>query len=298
MNNVMPQPANWLRKTLAIAGVTLMTSLTVTAAQASFSNGSPDPIESAGTNSSLSQLFDLEYCSDDLAKAIDAIITRPEFATASWGISIQSLVEDTEFYAYNAERLLIPASNIKLITTAAAMRIIADRDPQALLAFRDELNVINRNSNNARADALLRGIGGQTQVRAALAPLGIHADSFIQADGSGLSRENKAKASTFVTLLKGMYETDDSGLFYDSLPIGGVNGTLRNRFENTAMLGKVHAKTGTLRGVRALSGYLEADEYGTLVFSIVINQPGQSGGVMLAAIDEIVAEMSQLEACY
>ena len=222
---------------------------------------------------------------------------RSQFATAAWGIEVYPLLEGRSLYIYNAQRLLIPASNIKLMTTAAAIQTIREQSPDGLWNFRDDLNLVNRNSNNARADEILRGIGGQSRVRLALAPLGVDPNTYIQADGSGLSRNNQAQPAAFVALLKGMYETDATGLFYESLPVGGVNGTLRNRFQGTAAQGKVRAKTGTLNGVRALSGYLETAQYGTVIFSIVINQPGQSGGVMLDAIDEMVLLMTQLEPC-
>ena len=241
--------------------------------------------------------FAQQFCPADLAPAMDAIVGRSQFATADWGIEVYALMDDRALYAHNAQRFLIPASNVKLLTTAAAIRAIVEQAPERLWNFRDDLNLVNRDSNNARADELLRSLGGQSRVKAMLESLGVDSDSYVQADGSGLSRSNKAEPSTFVTLLKAMYETDDSGLFYDSLPVGGVNGTLRNRFKGTAVQGKVHAKTGTLRGVRALSGYLETDDYGTVIFSIMVNQPGQSGRTMLAAIDEMVLTMAQLESC-
>ena len=59
----------------------------------------------------------------------------------------------------------------------------------------------------------------------------------------------------------------------------------------------MRAKTGTLRGVRALSGYVESPTYGPLIFSILINQPGQSGSVMLRAIDQMVLQMAQVSPC-
>ncbi|NEQ44196.1 MAG: D-alanyl-D-alanine carboxypeptidase [Leptolyngbya sp. SIOISBB] len=241
--------------------------------------------------------FANQFCPEDLAPAMDAIVRRSQFATADWGIEVYALVDERPLYAHNSQRFLIPASNIKLLTTAAAIHAILDQAPDRLWTFRDDLNLVNRDSNNARADELLRSIGGQSRVKAVLEPLGVDPDSYVQADGSGLSRSNKAEPATFVALLKGMYETDESGLFYDSLPVGGVNGTLRSRFQGTAAQGKVHAKTGTLRGVRALSGYLETNDYGTVIFSIMVNQPGQSGSTMLAAIDEMVLTMTQLESC-
>lgn len=295
MSRFQSKSLKWLRKTIVIASVTLVATVMTTTAKAAIAEN-PTPPEARAA--AVSQLFEpSKFCSSDLRNAVNDIIRQPQFATANWGIFIDTLDQPRTIYAHNADGLLIPASNIKLLTTAAAMQLIAQRDPAAMGAFREELNIINRNSDNARADNLLRMLGGQTQVQAALAPLGIQPGDFVQADGSGLSRSNKVKPMALVTLLKGMHATDTSGLFHASLPVGGVNGTLRNRFKDTPVQGKVHAKTGTLRGVRALSGYLETEAQGQIAFSIVVNQPGQSGRVMLDAIDAMVVKMSQLEAC-
>lgn len=282
----------------AIASATLLTSwLGTAAASGAIAHSAPATTSATPVEELADRRLGPQVCPTDLAPAMDAIVRRSQFATASWGIEVSSLAVEQPLYAHNSERLLIPASNIKLMTTAAAIQTILEQAPERLWDFRDDLNRVNRNSNNARADALLRSVGGQSRVRRLLAPLGVDPNSYVQADGSGLSRRNQAKPSAFVALLKGMHETDESGLFYDSLPVGGVNGTLRNRFKGTAAHGRVRAKTGTLRGVRALSGYLETADYGTVIFSIVVNQPGQSGRVMLDAIDEMVLTMAQLESC-
>lgn len=236
-------------------------------------------------------------CPQDLQVNLDRILARPQFATASWGVFVQPLIEEVNLYTHRSEALLIPASNIKLLTTAAALQIIAERRPQALAAYREEFDIINRHSNNYRADRLLKTIGGQRAVNQALESLGINSGGYQQADGSGLSRLNRAQPEMLVALLKAMYETDDSRIFYDSLPVSGINGTLRNRFRNTPVQGRVHAKTGTLNGVRALSGYVETAGYGTVAFSIVVNQPGQSGSVMLGAIDDMVLQIAQVQPC-
>jgi len=293
-------PRRWRpwHRLAAIAATTLLTSgAGMPRAWGAIAATSPARTTVDARSAIANRRFGPQFCPDDLAPALDAIVGRSQFATAAWGIEVYPLLEGRSLYIYNAQRLLIPASNIKLMTTAAAIQTIREQSPDGLWNFRDDLNLVNRNSNNARADEILRGIGGQSRVRLALAPLGVDPNTYIQADGSGLSRNNQAQPAAFVALLKGMYETDATGLFYESLPVGGVNGTLRNRFQGTAAQGKVRAKTGTLNGVRALSGYLETAQYGTVIFSIVINQPGQSGGVMLDAIDEMVLLMTQLEPC-
>lgn len=245
----------------------------------------------------LSQRHEFGLCPSQVGAAIDTIVRRPQLATARWGIAMEPLATETVLYTHRAEDFLIPASNIKLFTTAAALHIVAERSPQTLSTVAAQLEAINRHSNNAQADAMLRTIGGQHAVRTALSTLGVNPEGYQQVDGSGLSRSNQAKPAALLNLLKAMPTTDGGQLFYNSLPVGGVNGTLRNRFKGTSVQGAVHAKTGTLRGVRALSGYLETPGYGTVVFSIMVNQPGQSGRTLLRAIDDMVLNLAQVRPC-
>lgn len=266
--------------------------------------GQADPGLVAPTNTSTLDTSSLDdssissaVCPSDLDTTIAAIIEHPKFATAQWGIVIEPLSEPTPLYRYNSDTALIPASNIKLLTTAAALLIVSERAPQNVYTLEGQLTVVNRDSNNASADALLRSIGGQSVVNQALATLGVSPESYAQVDGSGLSRNNRVEPSALLAVLKGMYTHDTSGLFYRSLSVAGVNGTLRNRFRQTPVQGRLHAKTGTLQGVRALSGYLENDSYGLIAFSIVVNQPGQSGQTMIQAIDQIVLQTAQVTRC-
>lgn len=60
-------------------------------------------------------------CPVDLPKQIDDLISRPELKKAHWGILIKSLQNQTIFYNYNSDQLFVPASNVKLLTTAAAL---------------------------------------------------------------------------------------------------------------------------------------------------------------------------------
>ena len=59
-------------------------------------------------------------------------------------------------------------------------------------------------------------------------------------------------------------------LFYNSLAVAGVDGTLKNRMKNTSAQNNVRAKTGTLNGVSNLSGYVTAKNGHLLAFSILI----------------------------
>ncbi|MEL6458507.1 MAG: D-alanyl-D-alanine carboxypeptidase [Cyanobacteria bacterium J06641_2] len=245
------------------------------------------------------------FCQNDLESAITSIVKNPSFKTARWGILIKPVREDKVLYQFNPNLSLVPASNTKLLTTAAALRIYGDRNPEKLASLRPLLSAVNRYSNNSRANSLLRRIGGQRAARNALSTLGLDSSAYKQADGSGLSRNNRAKPSALVSLLQGMYVGNlnkvdrnlENDLFYNSLAIAGVNGTLRNRFRNTPLKGKLHGKTGTLRGVRTLSGYLENTDYGTIAFSVMVNQRGQSGWRLISAIDKILLQTARVNRC-
>lgn len=102
------------------------------------------------------------------------------------------------------------------------------------------------------------------------AKLGLDAKSYRLADGSGLSLYNYLSAEAQVQLLRYVWQHPD---LYDHLlpvlPIAGVDGTLVKRMVDTAAQGNVRAKTGTVTGVSALSGYLTACNGHRLCFSII-----------------------------
>ncbi|MEM9216423.1 MAG: D-alanyl-D-alanine carboxypeptidase [Cyanobacteria bacterium P01_F01_bin.150] len=232
-----------------------------------------------------------------LTTKIDPIINQPTFIDGDWGIIVSSLDSGKRLYSHHANHYFIPASNIKLLTTAAALRTLQFPTAELLTAFYDWIYVTNQESNNRYADALLRRLGGTESAATSLESLGINKDDFRQVDGSGLSRQNMAKPSVFIETLIAMTTVPERDIFYYSLPVAGHSGTLKNRFHDTSAQGIVRAKTGTLRGVRALSGYMDHPTQGTLVFSILVNQPGQSGWTMLNAIDQIVVAISEMQTC-
>jgi len=90
-------------------------------------------------------------------------------------------------------------------------------------------------------------------------------------DGSGLSRLNRANPASLARLLAYMAATPNFGSFYYALPVAGEDGTLKKRMCDTAACGNAHAKTGTMRGVSSLSGYVTTAAGEPLVFSIMLN---------------------------
>jgi D-alanyl-D-alanine carboxypeptidase/D-alanyl-D-alanine-endopeptidase (penicillin-binding protein 4) len=100
--------------------------------------------------------------------------------------------------------------------------------------------------------------------RAQIDPRGIQSR-----DGSGLSEENKVTPTDVCKLLTYMSTHPYAQAYYDSMAISGRDGTLRNRMGRIA--GRVHAKTGTINGVKTLSGYLMIAANKTVSFSFLVN---------------------------
>ena len=101
------------------------------------------------------------------------------------------------------------------------------------------------------------------------ARLGVAAQVF---DGSGLSRADHVSARQLVGLLREMNASTVIRPFGASLPVAGASGTLRRRMRGTAAAGRCRAKTGTLRGVSALSGFCTAANGHLLAFSFIENR--------------------------
>lgn len=133
-----------------------------------------------------------------------------------------------------------------------------------------------------------RGIGVVSNF---LTQVGIASDAVKQYDGSGLSRHNLITPNSAVQLYTFMSKSRYAQTWNDSLTIGGIDGTLRNRFKNTKAAGNVRGKTGTIDQVSALSGYVTTAAGEKVVFSIIINGVAETS-TRQAVIDEIVVALA------
>ncbi|XVV16655.1 D-alanyl-D-alanine carboxypeptidase/D-alanyl-D-alanine endopeptidase [Actinoplanes sp. CA-131856] len=154
-------------------------------------------------------------------------------------------------------------------------------------------------SNNNMAELLVKTLGGGSweagtaAIAGYLARLGIDPATLRQVDGSGLSRRNLIPPAALTRLLLAVRREPWFGTWFAALPVAGdpdplIGGTLRNRMRGTAAAGTVHAKTGTLTGVSALSGYLEGDR--PLVFSVIVNN--QLAPSVTTVIDRLVVSLT------
>ncbi|HKQ31687.1 MAG TPA: D-alanyl-D-alanine carboxypeptidase/D-alanyl-D-alanine-endopeptidase [Thermodesulfobacteriota bacterium] len=144
--------------------------------------------------------------------------------------------------------------------------------------LKNSVNIIGENLIKTLA-AEFRGVpgsweNGSSVISEFLNNIGIK-DGFRVVDGSGLSLLNRVSPKTLTEVLSYAYENRIiASDFIDSLPIAGVDGTLKKRFRESDVQGRVMAKTGYLNNVRALSGYVFTKQGDVLVFSILDNGLG------------------------
>ncbi len=160
------------------------------------------------------------------------------------------------------------------------LQVLAEHDSRPLSAL---VTKMLKKSDNLIAGSLFKKIGGTyfntagswqngaQAVRAILAPkTGIDFNKLVLVDGSGLSRENAVSPAQFGKLLHYAYHMPYNNIFFQALPISGVDGTLHGRLGGPTT-GKIHAKTGTIDNVSGLAGYLQSAHHGDLIFAVLVS---------------------------
>ncbi len=138
------------------------------------------------------------------------------------------------------------------------------------------IRYVNKWSNNVMTRQVFLTLGAErfgppatTQkareaVTASLKERGLDFRDFSVDNGAGLSRKTRISARDLGRVLSAAHHSPFKAEFESSLPIAGLDGTLRKRFRNQAVTGKMHIKTGRLNGVFAMAGYVlsrSGDEY-------------------------------------
>ncbi|MFM0687149.1 D-alanyl-D-alanine carboxypeptidase/D-alanyl-D-alanine-endopeptidase [Paraburkholderia strydomiana] len=149
----------------------------------------------------------------------------------------------------------------------------------------DIVRDINKFSNNTMARNLFLSIGAAEEKGPATPAKSARAiEAFLRRDsidmeyltldnGSGLSREEHITALSLADLLQRANASPVAQVFVQSLPIAGVDGTMRNRLTNQGAGGNAQIKTGTLRDVRAIAGYVASADGNSYVVVSFINDP-------------------------
>lgn len=216
-------------------------------------------------------------------------------------------VEDPPTFALSVMRGRLERAGISV---TGHDQVVYDRDllpqrPRRLVASHvsprlvDLVRVVNKRSQNFFAEQILKTLGAMVEgegsfdegadvVRELLRGFGISSQSVAIEDGSGLSRNDIVTARTTAELLVAMRSHPEFDDYYDSLLIAGQDGDPR-RLNSAAAIGNVHTKTGTLRGVSALSGYATTRDGELLAFSVITNgMPGGKGASI--GLEDAVAE--------
>lgn len=163
----------------------------------------------------------------------------------------------------------------------------------------EDVRVINKVSQNLHAEILLRLLGrergtapniegGLESLRGFLTHAGIAADQYVFYDGSGLSRQNLVTPHAVVQLLRYASAQPWGATYKTTLPVSGTDGSLSDRLSGPRLKGRIFGKTGSLGGVKTLSGYATTDSGEPIAFSILSNNSNLPAKRITDTIDQIV----------
>ena len=133
---------------------------------------------------------------------------------------------------------------------------------------------------------------GARAVRETLARRGIATQKLVLENGAGLSRIERISAQALTQLLRAAHASPWFAEFAASLPIVATDGTLRRRFQGSALAGQAHLKTGSLRDASALAGYVHGAGGRRLSFVFLIYHPNARKG---EAAQRALLEWAQAE---
>ena len=173
--------------------------------------------------------------------------------------------------------------------------------------LREILPVFEKPSQNQIGEILLRTLGlertgvgipdsGRAVVERQLLEWGVTRDGFVVRDGSGLSRYNYLSPEAIVRVLEVMQRDTAFQVFYEAMPIAGVDGTLANRMKGTYAEANARGKTGFVAQARSLSGYVTSADGRLLIYSLLCNNWTVPVRVVERVQDSIVARLAGMTA--
>ena len=190
-------------------------------------------------------------------------------------------------YASAVVKVLLRKSNIRFDRKIFSGKTPQNTDPVIVNASKPLPVLIKhslKESDNLYADAFLKTMGIQKNgVGTYVEGLNVMVDMLRQItdirfrnlklyDGAGLSRYNLVTPEQIAELLTGIYGDESLNEYIiNSLPVSGVDGTLKDRMNSNKVKGYIKAKTGSMGGVSALSGYIFIDRRSPIIFTVLIN---------------------------
>jgi D-alanyl-D-alanine carboxypeptidase/D-alanyl-D-alanine-endopeptidase (penicillin-binding protein 4) len=228
----------------------------------------------------------VEGCS---AQTYLALLDHPSYAAGA----VRSIWQELGGSINGQNRVENVPKNARLLARAFS--------PDLVEVIRD----INKYSNNTMAQQLFLSIGEQFRtaedaddakaalrvIRQWLARKGIESAHLMMENGSGLSRHERVSAREMAALLKAAWNSPYAAEFMSSMPLVGMDGTMRKRLRRTALAGGAHIKTGTLNTVRAISGFTRDAQGNTWAVVAILNHPRPWGASSI--LDQVLLGLYQ-----
>ena len=166
----------------------------------------------------------------------------------------------------------------------------------------ESVQLINKISQNLHTEMLLRAAARQAEIwtkpedlykfpQDFYASAGIAPDDVVQYDASGLSRHDLVTPRAIAALLFYAQKQPWFSVYFSSLPVAGVDGTLETNLKNTPAAGRMHAKTGSVEHVRTRSGYVDLPDGRRLIFSFMSNNLAGKNHEATDALDALSLAM-------
>ena len=211
---------------------------------------------------------------------------------------IKGDLPDPALFFANEMASFLKASRIKVTGTPVTMRILNENNKTKPLSDRsmlfryssdrlsDIIRIVNHNSNNLYAEALLRWIALSRYPEASASKgievlkhfwkeKGVFGDDLVMYDGSGLSPVNRISAEMLCRVLDFMASDKNlQTIFYSSLPCPGVSGTVRSFLKNSSLSKRMRLKSGSMAHVQSYAGYYDSGNKRYAVAIIVNNFSG------------------------
>ena len=185
----------------------------------------------------------------------------------------------------------------RVANTPASARLLYTHESRTLA---DLIRGLNKFSNNVMARQLLLTLSaerlgqpgtannGSAVVKEWLSARGLGAGELLLENGSGLSRTTRIAPATMARLLAYAYKSPYMAEFIASLPLAGIDGTMRNRLKGQPITGQAHLKTGQINGVAGIAGFVKNRLGKTFIVVCMLNHPGVDQGPGKRVIDDLL----------
>ncbi|MAV91753.1 MAG: D-alanyl-D-alanine carboxypeptidase/D-alanyl-D-alanine-endopeptidase [Bdellovibrionaceae bacterium] len=203
--------------------------------------------------------------------------------------------------AFLAHRGITVTGDVKLGKVPTQAHLVAEAEGKPM---RETVSDMMKFSNNYVAEMLTKNLAAKYKkqpgtmddgvgiIKEVIEDLGISGKNFHFQNPSGLSRANVIRPKDMTQILSEAYGSFGfSSEFLSSLPLAGVDGTLKKRMVHTAAEGRVRAKTGMLTGVAGLAGFAGRKDGQVYAFTFLFNGPGPQGDLARRLFDDLAARL-------